>query len=83
MIVNGKTYVLLGAEGVSEADKAWIREVNDKEEARTVLSSQRLGDGVFLDGTNRPYFLVEVLDSAPAHVLTRAKIKTRVVRLED
>lgn len=95
MNVDGKTYLWLGAEGLSE-ESALVRPVSDDAEGDRVLAAalEQVGGTVTLstedlrrhlttDHTKRPYWLVEVLGSAPEDLRRRAARKLRTVRLED
>lgn len=81
-----RVLVMVGAEGVQELEgQPWAREVND--DAAWEQLAQSVGMPVEkvremrMDGTRRPYFLVELGDDAPAAALDHAKRSLRVVRL--
>jgi hypothetical protein len=87
--------VFLGAEGKAEAPPGWVREVTD-EEARELQreahpwpgammeggTRSTLGE-LLIDGTSRPYWLVEVTDEAPGALRFRLANRVRCLRLED
>ena len=75
--------LLLGAEGCSELqEEPWLREATQEErDAFEVEVGRDFMRGASRDGTGRPYFLMTVLDSAPADILEAANSKTRAVRL--
>ncbi len=71
--------LLVGAEGCAEAEGAeWLREATDEEAKQFAAENPKVAN---IDGIGRPYFLMTVLDSAPADVLERAKRNLRVLRL--
>lgn len=84
MFLNNKTFIVLGAEGISEAPPEWLERAS-AQEMQEVCASQTppLTDKFFIDKNLRPYFLVKVLDTAPEEIRARMHNKIRAVRLED
>jgi hypothetical protein len=82
-----ETFVLLGAEGLSELSQlevSWLREATPVE---VVAWRNQVGDekarAYARDMTGRPYFPVFVSSDAPAHVLEQARTHVRLLRFRE
>ncbi len=80
--------LLVGAEGAAETDdQPWIRPATTEEQRAFVERACKGDQGLYrnslIDGTGRPYFLLTVLDKAPASVQAKAKRYARCLRLTE
>ena len=78
--------LLVGAEGVAEiADEPWQRQATE-EERMAFVASQCKGDEQLyrkslMDSTGRPYWLLTILNTAPAYVQNKARRVARCLRV--
>jgi hypothetical protein len=80
--------LLVGAEGAAEiAVESWQRGATEEERlafvAEKCSGDEQLFRNSLVDETGRPYWLLTVLDNAPAEVQTKAKRYARCIRVTD
>jgi len=77
--------IAVGAEGVAEVQgKPWIRDATEEEVQNWTKERSSAFDAkaLLMDNTGRPYFLMSVdPENAPIHVVEKAKVYVRVLRL--
>lgn len=80
--------LFVGAEGVAEiADKPWQRRATEEERLAFVAEKcgnhEQVFENSLVDGIGRPYWLLTILDTAPAHVQEKARKFARCVRVTE